>query len=729
MEGDWVKNVFTPLPLAYELVQRYPGITASTSVWSEGQRTFSYKESKLIANQHYCSESFFSVFDFPVVEKAEADFFPHLSSAVISKVFALRMFGTTQCLGRELEQHFFGKTSFFISAVVDVPENSHFGFDVLLPYSSNSWFRNAHSNWSLPAVNFIKLATEGPLDTRQIEEMKSLLQTQSNPRVRLSFQPLHDIYLFTDFDDRFSQKKSSHTFVKLISVVSYALLALSIINYIMLFTSRSESRGKEMAIKKLMGVGRGNLIGQHTLEILLVTLIALAFSMMLVNFILPYVNNLSGTSLHLVSGWNLGWYLLIAGVTVSLLSSSYIAFYFSHFSSLNLLRGKTDFSPRFRINTLVATLQLAFAIGFVIFSLSLLAQFRYVSNKDRGFDAENILVMSTNAFGYDFVTLKSRLLEHSSILSVTVGSLPPIDFQFAPVQQIQWEGMELPAYLDITVMAVDPDYLQTFQLELLEGEFLPQEMSIDRYFAGHYLERTPVIINERFKNLMGIKDPIGKSLYMDRFKANGIITGVVKDFHFRPLTHNIEPMVMYYNPEDFGNMYIKIEEGDVAATMDYILGLADEVKRREDIVNAFFLEDALKTQHSEQSVINHFVFGATLATICLAIMGMLGMLSYKMVRDKKNITIRRIFGADIMQLRFLYARKVVMLFFLGYIPALVVSWLVVDRWLSAFAYVYNPFVLIALAVLLFGLTMMIVLVFLSIHKTCSTNPADLIRKL
>ncbi len=731
VEGNWIKNVFTPVPLAYDLVQRYPGIAASTSVWSEGQRTFSHNESKLIANQHYSSESFFAVFDFPVVEKAEADFFPHPNSAVISKEFALRMFGSTDCLNKLLERHFFGKTNHYVSAVVDVPENSHFSFDVLTPYIGidNDWYKNARTNWGLNAANYIKLDREGALDKSQIEEMKTLLQTQSNPHTLISFQPLHDIYLFTDFDDGFSQKKSSYTIVRLMSVIAYALLVLSIINYIMLFTARSESRGKEMAIKKLMGVGRVNLILQYTLEILVVTYFALIISLLLIQYALPYVSSLSGKSLNLIPGWILVLYLLATGISVSVLSAGYIAFYLSRFSSLNLLRGKSDFSPRFRINTLVATLQLAFAIGFIVFSLSLIAQFRYISNKEKGLETKNILAMSTHAFGYNYVSVKSQLLSHSNILSVTAGGRPPVDYRFSPVQQIQWEGMELPIDLNVTVMPVDPDYLETFQIELLEGQFLPKDMSIDRYFAGHYLERTPIIINERFMKLMGLEDPIGKSLYMDRFKANGVIIGIVKDFHFRPLTSRIEPMVMFYDPESFGYMYIKIGEGDVVATMDYINRIADEVKKREDIVNSFFLEDALKAQYKEQLAINHFVFASTLATICLAIMGVLGMISYKMVRDKKNITIRKIFGADINDLLFLYVKQTLKLLLWGYIPALIVSWFVVDRWLSAFAYVYNPFLLISLSVLLIGSAMMIVIVVLSIHKTCSTNPAVLIKKI
>ncbi len=497
----------------------------------------------------------------------------------------------------------------------------------------------------------------------------------------------------------------------------------------MLFTSRSEARGKEMAIKKLMGVSRAQLVGQYSLEILVVTSFALFLSFVLVRFVLPFVNSLSGKTLLLIPGWNSGLYIIITGISVSLLSASYIAFYLSRFSPLDLLRGKSDFSPRFRINNLVATLQLAFAIGFVIFSLSLLAQFRFMSNKEKGLETKNILTMPTRAFGYNYISVKNRLLSHSNILDVTAGGPPPVDYQFSPVQQIRWEGMELPTDLNVTVMAVDPDYLETLKIELAEGEFLPQDMSIEKYFAGHYRERTPVIINERFKSLMGVENPIGKTLYMSRFDANGIITGVVKDFHFRPLTNNIEPLIMFYDPEDFSYMYIRIGEGDLTSTMEYISRIANEVKKGEDVVNTFFLEDAIQAQFKEQSAINQFVFAATIATIFLAIMGMLGMISYKMVRDKKNITIRKIYGADSGSLRFLYVRKILMLFLYGYLPALIISWYVVHRWLSGFAYIYNPFSLIALIVLLAGLVMSALLVVLSVNKTCSINPADLIRKL
>lgn len=729
VEGDWVKNVFTPVPLAVELPERYSGIRAGTSIWSEGQHTFSNGDSRLIAGFHYCSENFFSVFDFPLIEKAGADLFPYPNSAVISKDFAMKMFGSTNCLEKELTRHFYGKTSYYISAVVDIPENSHFGFDVLVPYTSSWGYKNAAVEWGFSAANYIKLDKKVALDHAQIEEMKSLLQNQPNPHIRMDFQPLHDIYLFTDFDDGFSTRKSSHTFVRLISVIGYALLALSVINYIMLFTSRSEARGKEMAIKKLMGVSRAQLVGQYSLEILVVTSFALFLSFVLVRFVLPFVNSLSGKTLLLIPGWNSGLYIIITGISVSLLSASYIAFYLSRFSPLDLLRGKSDFSPRFRINNLVATLQLAFAIGFVIFSLSLLAQFRFMSNKEKGLETKNILTMPTRAFGYNYISVKNRLLSHSNILDVTAGGPPPVDYQFSPVQQIRWEGMELPTDLNVTVMAVDPDYLETLKIELAEGEFLPQDMSIEKYFAGHYRERTPVIINERFKSLMGVENPIGKTLYMSRFDANGIITGVVKDFHFRPLTNNIEPLIMFYDPEDFSYMYIRIGEGDLTSTMEYISRIANEVKKGEDVVNTFFLEDAIQAQFKEQSAINQFVFAATIATIFLAIMGMLGMISYKMVRDKKNITIRKIYGADSGSLRFLYVRKILMLFLYGYLPALIISWYVVHRWLSGFAYIYNPFSLIALIVLLAGLVMSALLVVLSVNKTCSINPADLIRKL
>ncbi len=729
IEGVWIRNVFTPVPLANELPKRYPGIIAGTSVWSEGQHTFSNDNSRLMANFHYCSENFFSVFDFPMVEKSGGSAFPHPNSVVISKDFAMKMFGSTDCLEEEIIRHFFGTTSYYISAVVDVPENSHFNFEVLVPYVSSQAFSFAHSDWSLNAANYFKLDKKAGLNGMQINEMKSILQSKSNPTTRISFQPLHDIYLFTDFDDGFSTKKSSYTFVRLTSVIAYALLALSIINYIMLFTSRSEARGKEIAIKKLMGVGRVKLIALYSLEILLVTYVALFFSLLLVNLILPFLNGISGKTLKLIPGWEFGFYFLITGFSVSLLSASYIAFYLSRFSSLNLLRGKSDFSPRFRINTLVAILQLAFATGFVIFSLSLLAQFRYINKKEKGLETTNVLAMSTRAFGYNYTFVKNKLLAHSNILNVTAGGPPPVDYQFSPVQQIRWEGMELPADLDVTVMNVDPDYLKTFQIELIEGEFLPPDMNIEKHFDGYYMENTPVIINERFKNLMGMKEPIGKTLYMSRFDANGIIKGVVKDFHFRPLTHSIEPLIMFYYPEGFTHMYIKIGEADLPSTMIYINEVANEFKRGEDIVFTFFLEDAIKAQYKEQFAVNHFVFAATLAIIYLAIMGILGMVSYNMVREKKVITIRKIYGADTMDLKLFYIRKTLMLFVWGYLPTIVISWYIVERWLSAFAYVYNPFISISLAVLLAGLGMVSLLVILSVNRTCSVNPADSIKKL
>lgn len=729
IEGEWVKNVFTPVPLAYVLPERYPGIVAGSSIKRGEEHSFSHGTSTLMASLNFCSEDFFSVFDFPVVEMAGIKFFPHPNSVAVSKAFALRMFGTTNCLNKELIHEFYGKTSYYISAVVDVPENSHMDFDVLVPYSSIGPFGNAKTNWRLSSANYLKMDRRWALDDAEIQEIRGLLQTQSTPNTRLRFQPLHDIYLFTDFTDGFSRKQSSYTTVRLISVIAYALLALSVINYIMLFASRSQARGREMAIKKLLGESRIKLITHYSFEILLVTFVALFLSLVAVSFALPMVNNLSGKSLQLIPGWNLGLYMLITGISVSILSAGYFAIYLSHFSSLNLLRGKSDFSPRFRINTLVAILQLAFAIGFVVFSLSLMAQFNYINSKDRGLGTENIMVTSIMPFGYDYVALKTRLLEHSNIRHVAAGGPPPIDYQFSPVQKIQWEGMELPTDLDVTIMGVDPDYLKTFQMELVEGVFLPEEMSVERHFSRYYADRTPIIINERFKAMMGTEDPIGKSLSMDRFSVKGVITGVVKDFHFRPLSHSIDPLIMFYDPECFTHLYIRIDDEDIVSTMDYISRVADEEKRGGELINTFFLEDVLKTQYRQQFSVNHFVFASTFATICLALMGILGMISYKMVRDQKTITIRKIFGADVMALRFLYIKQTLKIFFAGYVPAIAVSWYATDRWLSAFAYVYHPFLQISLGVLLAGMATIVLLVVLSVNKTCSANPADLIRKL
>ena len=253
-EGESLKkNTLVDLPLARALKSNFPQIESATAVsCNNSPKDFLIGEKLMKLKMSYIEESFFKVFSFPIVAKADSLFLPHDHSVVITRNCALKLFGNTDCLGEEITLSFYGKKELKVSAIIDNPENSHLQFEILLPFSSSRVLLSNMNKWNtVRAVCYIKFKEKRAVTKKEFEELRKFLMDKAGQEALLSFQPLEDIHLHTDFPDRFAFENSDIRYVRIFILSVFLLLIISNINFVILSAARSEKRRKEIAVTML----------------------------------------------------------------------------------------------------------------------------------------------------------------------------------------------------------------------------------------------------------------------------------------------------------------------------------------------------------------------------------------------------------------------------------------------------------------------------------------------
>ena len=329
-----------------------------------------------------------------------------------------------------------------------------------------------------------------------------------------------------------------------------------------LTTARSANRAKEVGLRKVVGAERPQLIRQFFGESILMALFALVIALFLLEFLLPLFNTLSGK--QLTSAWRNNPTLLLGFIGLALVtgifSGIYPALFLSSFQPIRILKGTMSSSganPLFRKALVI--FQFSLSVFLIIGTLVISRQLSYMRNIDLGFNREHIIHLSIHGELHDKYRRHPRAISSKSQMSST--SQPP--WPFPPISRVaqvlpMWEGKAPDAKMEIKADFVDYDYIETFEIPLVEGRSFSREYSTD--------PETAFIVNEEAVRRMGLEKPVvGKRFGF--WNIDGQIIGVMKDAHFQTLHHKIEPLVFKMFPGWLRRMYVKIRSDNISATL------------------------------------------------------------------------------------------------------------------------------------------------------------------
>lgn len=739
----------TPSPVAPVLKDYFPEI-AEVSRFYPRELSVELPESRRqfeVKNVFFADSSALNVFHFDFIHGDAQRALHQPNSVVLNEATAKLFFGKTNVVGEPLQLA--GEKGFRVSGVVkEWPDNSHLAFNMLLPFKTMIKVEPEHAreglkhfmenNWSAThAYTYVKLNPNQ--DPKKVDDrFKTFIQEKMPERVRdimaFTLIPIKDIHLYAESS---GQKPSGNlSYLYLFLFVGGLTLLIACINFINLSTASSMTRAKEIGVRKVLGAQRSSLINQFLAESILLSFFSFLISIGITFLALPSLNNLTGIEIPYASILNPIILSLFFGIFLltGFLAGLYPAFFVTRFKPVTVMKGALGGNKKAGNEWLrkgLITMQFLAAIIFIAGSITLYLQINFLNNQPLGFNQDLVLSIpldSRNNLNAVLrpgdVTLRQRmntfdksLLENPKVKAVTQCSrLPGLG---AISRNVTTDSIPLSENLISKTLSVDYDFSETFELELAAGRDFDASFGTDHTSA--------FIINEKAVKHLDWKNPnhaLGQKMSMDG--KDGLVVGVVKDFHFESLHNEIIPLVLEVSPGGFGYFALRIENSNIQETLSFV---EDKWKSAfpEKGFEYSFLDDTLNDTYLAEkrlsTIIGYFAFIA----IFIACFGLFGLAAMLTQQRFKEIGIRKVLGASVTQILQLISKDFIKLIGFAMILAAPMTWYLLKDWLANFAYSIDfPWwatIVSGLAVMLVAFTT----ISLQSIKAAVSNPVDAIR--
>ena len=711
----------TQLPLGRTVKNEFSEVEQYTRFIGNGRTRFerndiSYYEEKIFM----VDSTVFSVFDYEFISGNPATALEGPNSIVISQSMADKIFKGANPIGEIIKTD---NNSLEVTGVYkDLSPNNHIRPNAMI--SASTVDRNNSQSWGGFGIYTYILLREG-IDPKAVEtKLNETIITnyvatifdQFDIKIKYEMINIQDIHLYSTFQGE-PEPLGNIKYIYIFGAVAIFLILIASINYMNLSTARSMKRALEVGIRKVMGAQRGMLIRQFMSESILLTLTALFLSLILVLILVPIFNSQLQTSMSISS---LGDPMVLAAIAVMLiitgiLSGSYPAFYLSAFKPAAVLKGKGSKSGNKLLRSILVGVQFFISISMLIGTLVIYDQMQYLRNKDLGFEKERVVrvVLDNPAARDKWPVFKNRLLQDPNIKDAATSTTTPGRGFGKNVMMVETNEGVMENY-GIDSYGVDYDYLPVLGINLSEGRNINSQYPTDTASA--------VMVNEAMVVRMGWDNPIGKRFQFDQdsTKYHKVI-GVVKDFHQRSLYEPIEALLFIPSLNN-SNALIKISGG-----LDAGIGSIEQAWTETFPNKPFeysFLDQDFMEQYETDQLRGRLFLGFSIMMIFISCLGLLGLASFIAEQRTKEISVRKVLGAEVSGLVTLLIKDFLILVLIGAIPAFGIAYYLTNEWLSTFEYHVD------MNYLLYGLVLVVIggitILTTGYHalRAATSNPAD-----
>ena len=701
--------------LAEESRKAIAGVENTTRIQRIGRANLLSPENPAIFFQEtitVADEQLLQIFDFPLLSGDKKTALLEPNSTVINEDLAIKLFNKTDVLGKTLQFSFMEPPLKITGILKNHPRNSSFDFSSVLSEASfrtdTGYARMLASDWL--SNNFLVYAVLKPhANPKTIsEKMGKLVHDNFKPPAGTSFsfslQPLTDIHLKSENIADGARNSNVEAivqgnplYIKIFSFVALFILLIAGINYMNLTTARASGRLKEIGVRKTIGAFQSHVVKQFLFESLLVTTISLILALIFVNLLLPAFNDFTNKQLSL--GFSTDpriWLFAIAFVIIiCLLSGSYPALLISRFKPVLLLKGlklqnKNDLSLRKGLVVFQFTISVIMIIGTIVLFL----QVRYLNNTSLGFNKDHLVVIDVNTgkARENFEAVKNEMIKIPTVKNVSVTSRVPGEWKSYRMIKVKNTGG--PDEHKVAYMfGADKDFLQTFEVNLLKGRNF-----VNANDSGN------IIVNETAAKILGITEPANQVVEIPAMSrtSGGVFTplndanipfkprviGIVKDFHFQSLRDKIEPLVLAYslNPIHGIDYYTaRISGTNIQSSLDKLKAVMI-ANDSNDPFEYHFLDEQLARFYIEDQRRQTILIWMALSTIFIACLGLFGLATYSAEQRIKEVGIRKVLGATVINLASLLSKDFLKLVLIANGIAFPIAWWATNKWLQEYAY-------------------------------------------
>lgn len=706
---------YTPAITA-SLIDDFQGFERVTSVHFSNDRYLSSNQVDLLKVDQgiYADANYFKIFTYQFIDNFNPKDFEQPFSVALSQTMANRLFGNENPIGKSITLD--KQTQLNVVGVyADLPVNSSIRPEYIISFSTiermNDFSQSDH--WSILCYTFTLI--EPNANPKAIEEnIKDLFKQRDGME--------HEMVRLSSLSKvRKESVADYYTIIWIFGLIGIFILSMSAFNYVNLSIANAAMRGKEIAVKKMNGSSRFRLMVQFLGETVLLSLVAIAISLYLVSFIIPFYNGIMNTaiSLNFYNDWKFVGLIVISSIGVGLIAGAYPAFIMSGKGIVNLFKkGFFDSgSEKIHIRKALVLLQFAISVFLICLSLLFLRQVNHLTTKDIGFDRQNIIYVrhSSTVEGRNFEDFRARALENPYIVNASMSkNLPFVNFNGG---RINWEGSNTEDRVNYRPNWVSYHFIENLGIELLQGRNFSQIYSTDAENA--------VIINETALRYFGWDNPIGKRVDNNKYT----VIGVIKDYHIMDIHNPIDPVVIWLTSSEM--------LGDWVYAFRYVPGFKNEVEKfLADEFNRLFPNDVFETQEldmafngeqayrSYQTIKKSILFFTTFS-IFLAITGLLGLVTYSTARRTKEIGIRKITGSTIPNIFLLLNREFFLLLGISLLLAWPGAWFVYNSIPGVYKLPFAPSILLVSALIIITITLLTT--GYQTWRAASRNPIEALR--
>jgi putative ABC transport system permease protein len=752
ISGKATLAALVPIPMAPTLKDEYPEIKEIARFVGFGLQDilFQYKDLKFFEDKIYFADStVFKLFDYEFVLGSPENALNEPNTIVITESFASRYFGRENPVGEALISSNFG--SFRVTGVIkDVPANSHLRFDCLLSMATvaelagvdNFNSRSAPSYWNISAFGYVLMDDNAKIEDLLAkfpgfyEKYMSSLGKQINATFQLKATRIDKVHFGSKLE--FDLPVGNFNYIIIFSLVGVFMLLIASLNYMNMATARSTNRSKEVGLRKVIGAGKGTLIRQFISESMVLVIIALIIALIAVIFILPSFNVLTDKVLKIGNLFKPVTFLLILLIAlfVGLISGSYPALYLSSFSPLDVL--KSNVNPRQgkgMLRKILVVFQFALSGVLIIGTMIVSGQQRYIRNKDLGLNKENVMIIpirDTAFINNKMQSFKDELLKLPDIKGVSSSALVPPLMASKVVFLIEKDSSMVELATSFSI--VDHEFIDVMQMKILEGRNFEKSRTSDLTQA--------FIVNEAAvkafgwgNNALGKRIKFGINPATGNAQRDGVVIGVVKDFHFTSIHNAIEPFIFIVSRNPLTYFYVRTSDDDVPATIESVRKLQTDLGNTLPF-NYFFFTDKLDEMYTAENKLNTLFNIFSLMTIFIACLGLLGLTSYVTEQRSKETGLRKIMGARVDQVVWLLNKDFLILVLISNLISWPVAYYLMDRWIEGFAYRMNfglsPFIWDTVVPFILSLLITLIIALVTISavslKAAQANPVNTVSR-
>ncbi len=674
----------------------------------------------------FAGKDYFKMFSYDLIKGTEDQVLEDINSIVISESLATKIFGSPDnAMGKALEWSALNtnETPTVSGIFKDLPSNSTQQFDFVLPFerfeklSPNigrepSWTQNA-------PITYI-LLDKGADVERFEKKIEGFSKAQdSNVEADLFLKQYSTNYLYGNFENG-KVAGGRIEYVYLFSAIALFILIIACINFMNLSTANATRRVKEIGIKKALGSKRSTLIWQYFGEAILTAFFSLLVAILLMIFILPQFNSITGKTLSVVPDFLTVSIVLLTVLFTGLVAGSYPALHLSHFNPVAILKGKLkSATSEVWVRKGLVVFQFGLSIILIVAVLVVYKQIDFVQSKNLGMEKDNVIYFQKEGpLQSNSEAFLEKVNAFPGVLNATTAVQNFVGTQMNNTSGVRWPGQGEGNTIEFTDMGTSVGLIETLDIKVSQGR------SFSRAFASDSTDA--ILFNETAVKAMGLQDPVGKTVQL--WGEDRQIVGVVRDFHFQSFREAIRPMFFRLVPDKQTFLFMaKLAAGNERETLAQLKDIYAEFNPGYTFDYKFLDTDfqALYESENRVAILSKYFAGLAILISCL---GLLGLAIFTAERRRKEISIRKVLGQTATQVTVMLSNEFAKLVILSVFIALPLAYWLSSNWLSGFAYRIDLNFWYFVGAGLLALFVAMVTVGIQAIRAANKNPVDGLRE-